>query len=75
MGQGIDLSVLSLPVYTAQARKRVLPVNVHGARAANALSTRASEGEGGIHLILNLDERVKNLGRLYWTVRPNWGSS
>ncbi len=62
MGKRIDLSVLSLlPIYTAQARKSVLSIDIHSAGAANAFATRAPESEGRINLILNLDERVKNL--------------
>ena len=52
-------------VNPAQASKSVLAVNVHGTGAANALAARTTEGEGRIHLILDLNESVKNLRVAY----------
>lgn len=62
VGERVDLAVLGgIAVDSAQAGKRVLPVNVHGAGSADALSTAPSEGQGGIDLVLDLDQSVQNL--------------
>ena len=62
MRKRVDLGVLGrVPVDPAQARQRVLAVDVHGARPADALSARPPESEGGVHLVLDLNERVENL--------------
>jgi hypothetical protein len=37
-------------------------VNVHGARSANAFATRAPKGEGGILLILDLEQGIEDHG-------------
>ena len=60
--EGVDLGVLGrVAIDSAEARQRVLAVDVHGARPADALATRPPESEGGVHLVLNLDERIENL--------------
>jgi hypothetical protein len=60
--EGVDLGVLArLAVDAAQAGERVLPVDVHGAGAADALAAGATEGESGVDLVLDFDERVKYL--------------
>jgi hypothetical protein len=61
--QRIDLGVLAfLPVNTAKASKGILPVDVHGAATANALTAGAAEGERRVHLVLDFDERIEDHG-------------
>ena len=63
VGKRIDLGVLAgVPVDSAKARKGVLAVDVHGARATDTLTTGSAEGESRVHLILDLDECVEHLG-------------
>jgi len=45
-----------------EASKTVAAVNVHGAGAADPLAAGAAEGEGGIDLVFDLDERVQDHG-------------
>lgn len=62
MGEGVDLGVLAgVTVDSAETSEGVDSLNVHGARAANAFSARPAEGESGVVLVLDLDERVENL--------------
>ena len=62
VGEGVDLRVLApVAVDPAEARQRILAVDVHGARTADALAARAAERERRVELVLDLDERVKNL--------------
>ena len=62
MGQRIDLSVLALgAIYAAETREGVLTVDVHGAGPADTLATRPAEGQSGVDLVLDLDERVQDL--------------
>jgi len=57
----IDLAIRAwITVNPAQASQRVLPINVHCARAANTLSARTTESKGRIHLVLDLDQSVKD---------------
>lgn len=37
-------------------------VNVHGAASANALATTSPEGQSGVHLVLDPDERIQHHG-------------
>jgi len=61
MWERIDFTVLaSVPVNAAQASKGVLSVDVHCARSADTLSAGASERQSGVHLVLDLDERIQN---------------
>lgn len=55
----VDLGVVLL-VDSAKASKGVDTVNVHGARTANALTARATEGERGVDLVLDLDQSIEN---------------
>jgi hypothetical protein len=57
--QRVDLDGRSL-ANLAQASERVDTVNVHGARAADALAARSAEGERRVHLVLHLDQRVEH---------------
>lgn len=61
MRKGVDLgrgcSVLG---DTAETGKGVDTVNVHGARAANSLTARATESECGVLLVLDLDEGIEH---------------
>lgn len=60
--EGINLGVCrGVAVDAAETGKGVLPVNVHGTRAADTLSARAPESESGIDLVLDLDERIQDL--------------
>mmetsp|Transcript_45657 Transcript_45657/g.102900 ORF Transcript_45657/g.102900 Transcript_45657/m.102900 type:complete len:207 (-) Transcript_45657:234-854(-) len=53
--QGVDLGAHACVGDLAEARKRVGPIHVHGARAADALAARPPERERRVHLVLNLD--------------------
>lgn len=55
----VDLGVRrGRAVDAAEARERVLPVDVHRARAADALAAGAAEGERRVDLVLDFDERI-----------------
>lgn len=43
-----------------QAGQTVLAIDVHGARTANTLTARSSEGEGVIELVLDLEQGVED---------------
>ena len=65
MRKRVDLGVFGrVPVNPAQARQRVLAVDVHGARAADALAAGPTEGERWVDLVLDLDESVQHLIRI-----------
>mmetsp|Transcript_11789 Transcript_11789/g.36411 ORF Transcript_11789/g.36411 Transcript_11789/m.36411 type:complete len:345 (-) Transcript_11789:12-1046(-) len=84
VGQGLDLDGLLAGLDVEQAREAVLAVDVHGARTADALAARSAEGQGGVNLVLDLDEGVQDhraaalevdgvllqegLGHLVWVV-------
>ena len=60
--EGVDLGVLRrVAIDPAEARQRVLAVDVHGAGAADTLAARPAECERRVNLVLDLDERVKDL--------------
>lgn len=61
VGQRVNLGVVCL-FDSAETGECVDAVNVHGTRATDALTTRSSEGEGGVDFVLDLDERVKYHG-------------
>ena len=64
MGKGVDLGVLAgVALDSAEASKRVLAVDVHGTRAADTLAAGTSERERGVHLVLDLDQRVQDLSQ------------
>jgi hypothetical protein len=46
----------------AEARERVDAVDVHGAAAADALTTAPPEGQRGVDLVLDPDQRVQHHG-------------
>lgn len=52
-GGGRDLS---------EAGEAVVPIDVHRAGAADTLPAGAAEGDGGVDLVLDLDEGVKDHG-------------
>lgn len=57
----VDLGGLVLcAVDAAEAGEGVDAVDVHGTRAADALSARAAEGEGGVDLVLDADQGVEH---------------
>mmetsp|Transcript_111121 Transcript_111121/g.270035 ORF Transcript_111121/g.270035 Transcript_111121/m.270035 type:complete len:367 (-) Transcript_111121:38-1138(-) len=62
MGQRLYLDGLVARLNVQQACEAVLAVDVHGTRAADALAARAAEGQGGVHLVLDLDEGVQDHG-------------
>lgn len=43
-----------------EASQMVAPANVHGARPTDPFAARASKGERGVLLVLNLDQRVQH---------------
>lgn len=45
-----------------QASQSVDTVDVHGARSADTLTTTPSEGQGGVDLILDPDQRIQHHG-------------
>ena len=60
--KGVNLAVLGRgSVNSAEARKSVLSVDVHGTRPTDTLSARPPEGKSGVDLILYFDQRVENL--------------
>jgi len=58
--QGIDFRGFGWIVDRAKTRQSVAAVDVHRTRTANAFATRASEGETGVEIILDVDQRVQN---------------
>ena len=63
MRERIDLCVLIfIAVDSTETGEGILAVDVHRARTADTLATRATKSEGWIYFILDLDERIKNLG-------------
>ena len=62
VGERIYLCVLIFPAVDAtETGEGVLAVDIHGARAADTLSTRAAESECWVYFILDFDERIKSL--------------
>ena len=58
----VDLGVLvRITVDSAETCESVLAVDVHGARAADALAARAAERERRVDLVLDFDECVEDL--------------
>ena len=62
VGQRVDLGLLVVGLDLADAGERVDAANVHRAGAADALAAGAAEGQGGVHLVLDLDQRVQDHG-------------
>lgn len=60
--QGVDLHLLGVGRYSAQAGEGVGAVDVHGAGAADALAAGAAEGEGRVDLVLDAHEGVEDHG-------------
>lgn len=61
--QRVDLGLLGLVlVDLAQTGKGVAAANVHGTGAADTLSAGSSEGQRGILLVLDLQQRVQDHG-------------
>lgn len=62
--QRVDLGgLVDVRVDVADAGQRVDAVDVHGAGAAHALAARAPERQRGVHLVLDLQQRVEHHGR------------
>jgi hypothetical protein len=58
----IDLCVLAfIAVDATETGEGVLAVDVHRARTANTLATRATKSECRIYFILDLDKSIENL--------------
>lgn len=54
--EGVDLAGLGgVLVNAAETGEGVDTVNVHGTRATDTLTARATEGKGGVHLVLDLE--------------------
>ncbi len=63
MGKRIDGNgLVILGGDAAKAGKSVAAVDVHGTRTANTLTARATEGDGTVLLVLDLDESIENHG-------------
>mmetsp|Transcript_36047 Transcript_36047/g.72560 ORF Transcript_36047/g.72560 Transcript_36047/m.72560 type:complete len:255 (-) Transcript_36047:112-876(-) len=62
VGQRLNLDCLRARLDVEQAGQAVLPIDVHGARAADALAAGAAERQRGVDLVLDLDEGVQDHG-------------
>jgi len=60
--QWVNLGRLAVDVDLANTGKSVGALNVHGAGSADTLAAGATEGEGGINLVLNLDQGIEHHG-------------
>ena len=60
VGERVDLHALPAFVDGAGAGERVRAVDVHRAGTADSLPARATEGQRGVCLVLDLDEGVEN---------------
>mmetsp|Transcript_93368 Transcript_93368/g.269674 ORF Transcript_93368/g.269674 Transcript_93368/m.269674 type:complete len:346 (+) Transcript_93368:162-1199(+) len=60
MRQGLDLDGSRVRLDVLQAGQAVLAVDVHGARAADTLTARPPKGQCGVHLVLDLEQRVQD---------------
>jgi len=58
----VDLAAGRVAVNLAGAGEGVDPVDVHGAGAADSLTAGAPEGEGGVLLILDLEQGIEDHG-------------
>ena len=62
MWKRVNFSILALSfVNSAETSKRILSVDIHGTRATDTLSARPPEGERGVNLVLDFNQRVENL--------------
>jgi hypothetical protein len=69
MGQRVNLLGLVLvPVDPAQTRQRVDAVNVHRARAADALAAGPTERQCRVEVVLDLDQGVQDHGPAFGKV-------
>jgi hypothetical protein len=62
VGQGVDLCGFAVNLDFANASQGVTTTNVHGAGSADTLAARATEGQGGIDLVLDFDQCIKDHG-------------
>jgi hypothetical protein len=62
VGQGVDLGGLAVDLDLANTGEGVGTANVHGAGTANTLAAGATEGEGGVDLVLDLDQGIEDHG-------------
>ena len=62
VGQGVNLGGLAVDVDLANTGQGVGTANVHSAGTANTLTARATEGQGGVDLVLDLDQGIKDHG-------------
>jgi len=60
MRQRVNLDVALHFIVRPRARQRIAAIDVHGARSANAFSTRTAERQGRVDLVHNLDQRVEH---------------
>ena len=62
MGQWIYFGILArISINPTQACQGVLTVDIHGARPADALTTRAAKRKRRIDFVLDLNQSVQNL--------------
>lgn len=62
VGQGVDLGGLAINLDLANTGEGVGTTNVHGAGTADTLTAGATEGEGGVDLVLDLDQGIEDHG-------------
>lgn len=62
MGKRVDLGGLAIDLNFANTGQGVATSDVHGAGTANTLTARTTEGQGGINLVLDLDQGIENHG-------------
>lgn len=61
MRQWVNLAVLrGISINPAQARKRILPIDVHRTGPAYTLPARPSERQRRVNLVLDLDQRIQH---------------
>lgn len=61
MRERVNLGVLGIALNPAETREGVLAVDVHRARAADALTARAAERERRVNLVLDFNKGIKDL--------------
>mmetsp|Transcript_67209 Transcript_67209/g.108247 ORF Transcript_67209/g.108247 Transcript_67209/m.108247 type:complete len:312 (+) Transcript_67209:325-1260(+) len=66
--QRLDLDGGCVWLDVEQAGQAVLAVDVHGAGAADALTAGSAESEGGVHLVLDMDQGIQDHGAAFLQV-------
>jgi hypothetical protein len=60
MRQGIDLDGAGRVIHALGAGQGIEPVDIHRARAANALAAGAAQSQGGVDLVLDPEQAIQN---------------